>query len=110
MSLNWDISKVEIDCYDEVGDDLYQLKPVVEAAILGTMIVGMNEITERNYVKWFGRIAAFEQAANPLRVNTYFTLDEVRSLIGLHTNANTNTDAVFNRRITLASLRVVSDG
>jgi hypothetical protein len=108
MALTWDIAEVKNykrTCYDQatkkaIGDDDYfRLKPMTEMMIFITMSIGMNEITEKNYGKFFQRLSEYEEICGPQlkkpdgRCKTgfrsvYTTIDDVRRHIGLWTNAS----------------------
>jgi hypothetical protein len=100
MALNWDVSKVEN--YEEImNDDNYV---VTESIIFYTMFVGMPVISQTNYTEFFSRVhlqerlfgsTVYQVDENNNRVDFPITLDEVKSRIGLRTNADTFTKSKF---------------
>ena len=102
MALNWNVSKVEnfkTVCYNADG----KVNGVTETLIWATMIIGMNGITEKNAEEFFFRISMREKLHGALRrdwsgenpVDVFVTWDEVKTHIGLGTNATNMTRAKF---------------
>lgn len=102
MALHWgigDVKNYKRACYDKVeGGDYVRLKPLTEMLIFITMSIGVNEITEKNYGKFFQRLSEYEEICGPQiskrdgRCKTgwrkvHTTIDDVRNHIGLWTNA-----------------------
>ncbi len=105
MSLNYDLTNVAADYKDDA------VWPITNALIWGTMSVAMNEITEDNWEEFYTRCymietihgswLSFKNKSRPI------TPEDVKSHIGLHTNANTLTKAKFkvdiDRRLRFAA-------
>ena len=87
------------------GNDIYQMRTELNLLILLSMNIGMNEITEKNYLKFFGRIDMFQRLSgngflteevidhkgNKTIKKKLYTLDMIKEFIGLKTNASTLT-------------------
>ena len=90
MSLNWDITKVE-DSKDLCHNDDGSLSVVTEALIFITIPIEIGEITEKNYEEFWARVRLVELTCGPMCSfpdgPRLLTLENVRSHIGLHTNA-----------------------
>ena len=86
MSLNWNISKCE-NWERLMEDDEY---PVTEALIHWMMIVGFQNITEKNWGKVFARLEMIKEGN--------FTIDDVHARIGLSTNCQELTDAQWAKQ------------
>tara|TARA_B100001059_G_C17482567_1_gene402392 strand:+ start:237 stop:629 length:393 start_codon:yes stop_codon:yes gene_type:complete len=121
MALTYDFTK--IDNYEEIctrklveGDegfnpnkDLYRTQPLAEALVWMSLFVGMREITEKNWEQFYWRTRLLEVTTGAYRqTGTYdddgkiihreeqfFTKDEIKSMIGLSTNASEMTKAEF---------------
>ena len=102
MALNWNVGKVEnfkTVCYNANG----KVNVVTETLIWATMIIGVNGITEKNAEEFFFRISLREKLHGALRrdwsgenpVDVFVTWDEVKTHIGLGTNATNMTRAKF---------------
>lgn len=91
MSLNW--STTDIADYDEHfppnGD--YQ-NSAINAAIWATLAVGIGRITEANADEFYLRWRMWNQACDSEMV---VTLQDVRHMVGLWTNADTRTESQF---------------
>lgn len=100
MALTWDATKVT-DWKKKTG-------AVADTMIWMTMFVGMNEITEKNAEEFYARIQLLEKLFGAYLNQTdtetkvtepkYITFDDVKSFIGLTTNASTLTRNQFNKR------------
>ena len=77
----------------------YCLKQKPESIILSTMIVGMREITEKNYEKFYNRLHLIESSNGAFfwkgDKEDYITMSDVKKMIGLKTNASEKTRARF---------------
>ena len=87
------------------GNDIYQMRTELNLLILLSMNIGMNEITEKNYHRFFGRIDMFQRLSgngflteevidhkgNKTIKKKLYTLDMIKEFIGLKTNASTLT-------------------
>lgn len=73
--------------------------PLVTAITFLTMVIGLREITEKNYKDFYARIFMWERLAKPFLQkigpnhveDQPITLADVQSLIGLKTNASTTS-------------------
>ena len=114
MPLTYDFTKIEN--YEEIctrklveGDegfnpkeDLYRTQPLAEALVWMTIFIGMREITEKNWEQFYWRTRLLEVTSGAYRyydgkegTEQYFTKDEIKSMIGLSTNASEMTKAEF---------------
>ena len=110
MALTWDITKLKVpDEYkvwvdnpdpDRKKDEEFVMNGLTEVMIFMTMIVGINEITQKNYKDFHHRIQQFEivSGESAMLVNKENpddsrnpTLEEVKWHIGLKTNATVYT-------------------
>lgn len=98
MALNYDFSKVE-NCKKKLRSKRNEL--VLNSLIFATMAVGIRKITEKNYKTFYARLTAVEHLLGAYLIKgekcvpAYITLDEVKSFIGLVTNANELTASQF---------------
>jgi hypothetical protein len=82
------------------------VKKRIQAICLCTNIVGIKNITQKNYHKFYNRLHLFETIKGPLFVKTkmnkdvpdFITKNEIKSLIGLKTNAIELTTQQFLKR------------
>lgn len=115
MALRWNLQ--DVDNFSELlDDDRKRLPAFIEAAIWKTITVGINEITEDNWEKFWLRcqmvsfvdgesILPNEDIREEENINRRsLTKGEVKRLIGLKTNAATKTDKEF-RSIVMDNLR-----
>lgn len=109
MALHWNIGKVnncDSVCYCGEGKER-RLNPTTECLIFGTMIVGLTEITEKNWKEFHFRMAFYEKLNGGLRTDwsggeprsITFTAQEIEEHIGLHTNAGNTTRAAWVKRV-----------
>lgn len=105
MSLDWNLGKIDNfkeKCYN---DD--SLNPMTEALIFSTMIVGLNEISEKNVDEFYFRIALFESLfttmlktwENDEPVSVFIERDDIVNHIGLWTNASSMTNAQYRKHV-----------
>ena len=77
----------------------YRLKQKPESIILSTIIVGIREITEDNYEKFYNRLHLIESKNGAFfwkgKKEDYITMSDVKKMIGLKTNASEKTRARF---------------
>lgn len=96
MALNWDTRNVK-DWEKKTG-------ALADMMIWLTMFVGINEITEKNSSEFFRRVSFLEKINGAfLSYNKKpkpITLEDVRSFIGLSTNASSITWSQFVRKQT----------
>ena len=104
MALSFSFEKV--DNYEEVATnphDETKWHPVADALVWLSMICGYDEITEKNFEKVAARILGFQKMNGAyLRTQTqqiYITERDVARFIGMYTNANTMTDAQWERKL-----------
>ena len=91
--------------YEENGNT-YQMKGEIQTLIFLTMNIGMNEITKKNYKKFYNRLHFLESQLPSGAYLTYagesmpYTLEMVEDLIGLKTNATNLTKSKFIKNAT----------
>jgi hypothetical protein len=83
MSLSFELTKVK-DFKELLGDDGMPL-PKTQSIIFSTISAGMGEITEKNYIEFYLRVAASD-AMSQWPKGEPITLEQVRRHIGLKTN------------------------
>jgi hypothetical protein len=105
MPLTWNVRKIKN--YEEVTTDPDNPKkwhPLTEAFVWYSYVIGMHEITEKNYEEFFTRIFIEERTIGTIRLRpqegaeplpVYTTLEEVKSHIGMHTNVSKKTLTQF---------------
>jgi len=121
MPLTYDFTKIKN--YEEIctrklveGDegfnpkeDLYRTSDLAESLIWMCLFIGMREITEKNWEQFYNRTTILEATTGAYRnygkydengnrigqEPKYFTKDEIKSMIGLTTNATEMTKAEF---------------
>ena len=108
MSLNYDLRSVTnkdflwrqgVESWGEDPNEQY-MSNKAQSIIFATMNVGMGEITESNYVKFWTRYVAFWNAIDGSYDSLYFSLEDVRTMIGLKTNVFPMvTDAAFRKTL-----------
>jgi hypothetical protein len=92
MSLDFNYAK----CDDKVlWDENDRMRPEVESIIWHTMFLGQNKITEENWRTFYCRYVSYRIANG--QGEPYFSLADVKGMIGLHTNASTITEAAFKK-------------
>jgi len=100
MSLNYDLRGVKADYKDD------SVWPITNALIWGTMWIGLNNITEKNWEQFYIRCHAIETINGAWLLDNNLkgrpiTAEDVKSHVGLHTNASTRTKAQFQKDIYL---------
>ena len=91
--------------YEEDGNT-YQMKGEIQTLIFLTMNIGMNEITKKNYKKFYNRLHFLENQLPSGAYLTYadepypYTMEMVKELIGLKTNATNLTKSKFIKNAT----------
>ena len=91
--------------YEENGNT-YQMKGEIQTLIFLTMNIGMNEITKKNYKKFYNRLHFLESQLPSGAYLTYsgesmpYTLEMIEELIGLKTNATNLTKSKFIKNAT----------
>ena len=103
MSLRWDLTNVENEA--ELRDE--QHWPLTSSLILSTVNIGIGDWTESNAAEVYGRLKLLEAVYGAFtysikddrKVDHLITFDDVKRLIGLHTNVGKpETRASFIRR------------
>ena len=122
MSLNWDVSRVEnmeAVCYHTKEDGKY-LNDITEKLIWMTMTVGLGEITEKNWKKFYNRVhldeklngarrsqifrdnddklICYPETDIPLERPIFIKRDEVKAHIGLSTNVSNEPTVKWLKR------------
>lgn len=111
MSLNWNLSKIKNSdelCWpaDRKGSE-NEMNPITNALIWATMSVGIGQITEKNYIEFFGRCELISRLSGaPLREfkdgkrhDVDFTLADIKAHIGLSTNVSREASGPWGKRI-----------
>ena len=97
MPLNYSLAKIEK--FEELLNDEQAVKQPYETIILSTMFVGFKSITEENFEKFYNRLNLLEKVNGAFlykdRKPSYIQLEDVKRMVGLHTNANDKTRAAF---------------
>lgn len=94
MALNFDYR----ECGEELTDEHYG--QTVETVVFNTMFVGINPITEENYVQMAMRCTIHDAAQGALYGKTFPEwIEVIRPWVGLRTNASPMTDAAFYKRV-----------
>lgn len=97
MALHWNLKACDQSaCWnkDKDGDDL--MTPLAHGLIWATMVVGLNEITEKNLQEWCWRlnleISVHGERAMLRKVNgERYNESDLRPFVGLNTNASSRT-------------------
>lgn len=71
--------------------------PTMKTVVFYTMYVGISHITSTNYEKFYERYMAFNFAAG--YPDGTLSLEGVKGLVGLYTNADIITDAAFKKKL-----------
>ena len=95
MSLDFNYSEVADKSF--IWDENDMMRGECESIIWHTMFLGINKITEDTYRDFYTRYLMLRIAQG--MPEPYFTLKDVRGMIGLHTNASSITVAQFKKRI-----------
>lgn len=130
MALNWRIDTIEDFhnvCWipikpEELKDEKYihsttyhneekneagVLNPVTNQLIWGTMIIGMGQITKKNWEEFYWRIHFYEKTLGTFLnhyvddkpTSYYITPKDIHNHIGMSTNADTITKAKYIRKV-----------
>ena len=98
MSLNWNIREVE-DWKKKQRSK--KNRAILDAIIWSTLVVGISDITKKNYAKFYARLTAWEhlKGTHLYKGNKpyYITIEDIMMWIGLRTNAGTMSAAEFER-------------
>jgi len=91
--------------YEEDGKT-YQMKGEIQTLIFLTMNIGINEITKKNYKRFYNRLHFLENQLPSGAYLTYagepypYTMEMIEDLIGLKTNATNLTKSKFIKNST----------
>jgi len=99
MSLNWDLGKIkdhkEYCWIEDTEEGGVRLRGITETLIWMTMMVGINEISEKTATEFFARASLEEALWGAMRSkgdeSVYVSIEDVRRHIGLKTNASPYT-------------------
>ncbi len=97
MALDWQFGKIKN--FKKVCYIKGRMNLVSHSLIYATMAIGLNEITSKNWTKFYARLHLWELvhgsnlSRNAKRI--LITADEVKMHIGLSTNASVFSDAKF---------------
>ena len=106
MSLDWNVNKIKN--HDQVCFTNGEMNHSTEMLIFLTMVVGINQITEKNAREFYERLAIYERLSGAFRTThvegggrteVRFTPQEVEAHIGLSTNADSLTANQFAAKI-----------
>lgn len=89
---------------DTRGKDPEKWHPVADALVWLSLLCGFNHITEANYKKIAKRIAEYQQVSGAylshnLMTKIYITEADVKTYIGLKTNASPMSDAKWRAKV-----------
>ena len=105
MALNWNVEDVANwqELFVEIEGGYREMIKIHERILMHTMTIGITRITEKNWKKFYDRVYMWERvhgAGYYTRENDqlkpiYVTEDDVKRMIGLHTNASTISKKEF---------------
>lgn len=108
MSLTWSIENVK-DWKTKKKKQINCTK--LDAIIWGSMTVGINKITEKNYHQFYLRMSAMERVFGTMHYKNkkpmYTTLEDVKMWIGLRTNVNKVSASDFEKHL-IKYLKIIS--
>ena len=110
MALTWDLRAIKDNdnlCYinKAEGEDKGEMSPITNTLIWSTMFVGLSKITDKNYKQFHKRLIELELASGGgLLVaddghSRQPTIHEVKSHVGLITNASVQSNSQWSRNI-----------
>ena len=110
MALTWDLRAIKDNdnlCYinKAEGEDKGEMSPITNTLIWSTMFVGFSKITDKNYKQFHKRLIELELASGGgLLVaddghSRQPTIHEVKSHVGLITNASVQSNSQWSRNI-----------
>lgn len=108
MALHWDVR--DIADKDTVttspstrGKTDKEWHPITHALIMGSMVIGIGHITEKNYKKVARRYAQYQMLGallgSQVMPKIYITEEDVRKHIGLKMNVADITDAAWHKHL-----------
>ena len=82
------------------NQELYKNTDLANTLIWSCLFIGISEITNKNYKQFYWRLKLLDVTQEELRGNKkkFVSLDEVKSMIGLKTNATEITKAEFYKK------------
>lgn len=113
MALNYDLREIKgykrkiYSCVkSKTGETQYNIKDIPRSIIFLTMSVGIREITEKNWEKFYNRAHILETVHGSFFYVTkrgkleprFISKDDIKSMIGLKTNASELTMRKFINR------------
>jgi len=98
VSLNYDISKCPINSESEMVQN--ERWETTQGIIFQTLSNGMGEITEANAAEFYAR----QNIWNRINGFTPFTIEEIKSMVGLVTNVSYETEAKWRAKIVKSRL------
>ena len=108
MSLNWDAGNIKdwddikwVDAPDDHDGEHEWLGGIewqyTHGMIFASMVVGLNEVTEANWEKWYARCKYIQEMEQP-DWNRWVTPEIVHRRIGLSTNVENVKDGEWAKR------------
>jgi hypothetical protein len=113
MALNYDLREIKgykrrvySRVKSESGETQYKMKSIPQTIVFLTMTVGMREITEKNWERFYNRAHLLETVHGSFYFVTkrgklvpkYISKEDIKSMIGLKTNASELTSRQFMKR------------
>ena len=106
MALDWNVGKVknyEAECFVKNDGLGRRLNATSSAIVWGTMLIGMDSITEKNVETACDRFAIYQELHGPLLVGPdgekRVTDDDVRRHVGVETNVSNEGDRAWRKRM-----------
>lgn len=103
MALDWYFGKIKN--FKQICFQNKKMNPISHSLIFATMVIGINEITKKNWAKFYARLNFWERVNGPylLKKGKPFLIsaEEVKRHIGLSTNASVFSDARFLRNFSM---------
>ncbi len=103
MALDWYFGKIEN--FKQVCFQNGKMNPITHSLVFATMVIGVNEITKKNWAKFYARLNFWERVNGSylLKKGKPFLIsaEEVKRHIGLSTNARVFSDTKFLRNFSM---------
>lgn len=99
MALHWNATGVKN--HEALHEDAMEWA-VTNSLIWATMAIGINRITEENYIDFFARMSFFYASTSH---SSDITVADVKRRIGLSTNASPLTELQFVKSVGMNELR-----
>jgi hypothetical protein len=111
--LNWSVSSVE-NFSDVCFDSNEQIELRTEQLVFATMVVGMNQISEKNHLEFWYRLHLYESMFGSLIREAdgepcFFLLPDVKEHIGLFTNATIVPFGKWSKRVKETYLEAIQE-